>query len=811
MSNDAALHQARRMMSLALAPTSTAEDRRRFHSHLISLPASGSYESKSFFGTLVPKFFAEFEDLQDSAIDALLDLCEDEDEKIRMIGIKGLGPTAKADPRWVRGNTGVLLQLLASRMFFRLPSRGCKLNEAETRELKYVRESLHTLLTVSPSDVFSVMADDCRSSEDETGASRNNILDFLEYDSVTDRSELLESGKHTDVEDTFRREFVSVLPEVNQDEKKKIIKLLIPLSTVSGNNTSPETVAETVKNITRLATPESSLKKTQPIIQLFKEYLNRLPINFDTRLPLYFLSYHGAAVTQLSLKNDIPARDLMENCRSWALQSLEKWNDEKMVDDSDLVERDVVRGFVEGVLKSFVDGVKSMTQTYNFESSGPLFEIILFSVYVLANHKNHRSDYITPKLANDCHDLVGRAREAEARSRDHVSKWNNIRTMLEVLGNPWAESIPIIPSWQPQRDRVPSQSSSQASNQRGSMGNQFSRPPPQGPRAGSRGAFASSGPPYSGPGTSTLLPHHSLPNIPSTLSFPARQNGASFKESMKSSSTERAGLAPLVSAFPAPPTSSTIIPEASPASEAMQISSVTSKRHRDQQEPFEDRSKKNRLDMNGDTTDQKRKDERPRDRGGAALLSRLSGSAGQINVSSISVAPLSQMSSQTQTVKRSLRERLNVPVSNATTAPFQRSLQVNFGSLDNLSAPPSTMVNPSTSVSAPTLVSKAKPVREMELLPTPAAPAQISIKNRASNRPSTTTSYFRSFESLGDDDPDVKRKGRGFDDKSKVDEGSPLLSLPNEKTTRPMAGVRPMMQNQRNQNGFGMLRGRGRW
>lgn len=97
----------------------TSTQRRKFHAVLISLPTapSASYESKSFFGTLVHKFFAEFEDLQDAAIDALLDLCEDEDEKVRTIGIRALGPTARADPRWVRGNTGVLLQLLASRAF----------------------------------------------------------------------------------------------------------------------------------------------------------------------------------------------------------------------------------------------------------------------------------------------------------------------------------------------------------------------------------------------------------------------------------------------------------------------------------------------------------------------------------------------------------------------------------------------------------------------------------------------------------------------------------------------------------------------
>jgi hypothetical protein len=39
-----------------------------------------------FFGTLVAKYFAECEDLQDRAIDAILDLCEDDDEKVGIAG-----------------------------------------------------------------------------------------------------------------------------------------------------------------------------------------------------------------------------------------------------------------------------------------------------------------------------------------------------------------------------------------------------------------------------------------------------------------------------------------------------------------------------------------------------------------------------------------------------------------------------------------------------------------------------------------------------------------------------------------------------
>lgn len=99
---------------------------------------------------MLPKFFAEFEDLQNDEVDRLLDLCEHDDEEvsihtspwsgsaggaraqascdeakegkeadwqIRILGIGGLGTVAKKDIRWVKGNVNVLLQLLESREY----------------------------------------------------------------------------------------------------------------------------------------------------------------------------------------------------------------------------------------------------------------------------------------------------------------------------------------------------------------------------------------------------------------------------------------------------------------------------------------------------------------------------------------------------------------------------------------------------------------------------------------------------------------------------------------------------------------------
>lgn len=220
---------------------------------------------------------------------------------------------------------------------------------AEDQELKYVRESLHTLLSVAPADVFSVMADDCRGSEEETGASRQNILKFLSSAdpstgiSPDTRRTLLESGRHTDVEDVFREEFLSVVSQHQQgqggmgkDEKMTILKLVIPLSTVTGQNTTTPTVKRVSNLIVDLVPPGSPAKEVQPVAQLFNTFISSLSLSpfpaqretenvLDPRIPITFFAKHGQAITQLALGNDLPSRKMVEGLKMWPEEALRRW------------------------------------------------------------------------------------------------------------------------------------------------------------------------------------------------------------------------------------------------------------------------------------------------------------------------------------------------------------------------------------------------------------------------------------------------------------------------------------------------------
>lgn len=505
------LLEAKQLLAAAVAPTAAPAARRRFHAQLIALPTSppASLPAKSFFGTLVHKFFAEFEDLQDAAIDALLDLCEDEDEKVRIIGIKALGPTARADPRWVRGNTGVLLQLLAS----------------QDQELKYVRESLHTLLSVAPADVFSVMADDCRGSEEETGASRQNILKFLSSAdpstgiSLDTRRTLLESGRHTDVEDVFREEFLSVVSQHQQgqggmgkDEKMTILKLVIPLSTVTGQNTTTPTVKRVSNLIIDLVPPGSPAKEVQPVAQLFNTFISSLYLSpfpaqretenvLDPRIPITFFAKHGQAITQLALGNDLPSRKMVEGLKMWAEEALRRWQvgrggvhrgDGEQDMDVETAREKVVKQ----ILPALLNASKAFTYNRTLEKAGEMFEILFYTVYLFStNPTDCRTAFIPPyaqgelrALAQQAFGLASRARNAPGAGAGAAeARWGVIRDLLDVLtlrkplpGGRGGAGEDIVPSWK--YAQLPIHPGPGTTTTPGEM----RRPLPQGPRASLR-------------------------------------------------------------------------------------------------------------------------------------------------------------------------------------------------------------------------------------------------------------------------------------------------------------------------------------
>ncbi|KAI0293244.1 apoptosis inhibitory protein 5-domain-containing protein [Russula brevipes] len=92
----------------------TSSIRREALFHAIKLSHSPHSSLKSLAAANIARFFRAFPDLEEDAINAIYDLCEDQDQNIRIQGYKAVVQMSKEQPAWVERNVDVLVQLLQS-------------------------------------------------------------------------------------------------------------------------------------------------------------------------------------------------------------------------------------------------------------------------------------------------------------------------------------------------------------------------------------------------------------------------------------------------------------------------------------------------------------------------------------------------------------------------------------------------------------------------------------------------------------------------------------------------------------------------
>jgi len=190
---------------------------------------------------------------------------------------------------------------------------------AAPRELQLVRESIFILLSVSPTDVFAVMADDCKGSQEETGASRRNILEFLETagKGPGPLRGILESGDYLDAEKVFREGFTEVLTTTAIAETRLVLGLLSPLSTVSGKN--------------------ATIASTSAFIRIMTTSL-----------------HGGAAIALAREKQDETAKGLIEKLKTWISGASTNWRITKEESEKDVSAAVLVPAFCETMLEALL-------------------------------------------------------------------------------------------------------------------------------------------------------------------------------------------------------------------------------------------------------------------------------------------------------------------------------------------------------------------------------------------------------------------------------------------------------------------------
>lgn len=128
---------------------------------LILAAVKGSQAEKRLASQFIARFFKFFPKLQENAIDAMLDLCEDEDNMIRRQAIKGLPDLCKDTPEHLPRIADVLTQLLQSE---------------DPAELTIVKNALTSLFKMEPKGTVGGLFSQILNGEE---VSRESAIKFL--------------------------------------------------------------------------------------------------------------------------------------------------------------------------------------------------------------------------------------------------------------------------------------------------------------------------------------------------------------------------------------------------------------------------------------------------------------------------------------------------------------------------------------------------------------------------------------------------------------------------------------------------------
>ncbi|TFY71627.1 hypothetical protein EVG20_g1382 [Dentipellis fragilis] len=145
-------------------PVTTSPQRREALKRLIDLSRSPHAHLKKFAASNITKFFKDFPDLDEDAINAIYDLCEDQDSKVRIDGYKAIVQMSKEQPKWVKRNTDVLVQLLQS---------------DEPDEVTVVKKALAEHLDMDPKVTLGVLCDQIVSADEPVDEEDKAIRDRL--------------------------------------------------------------------------------------------------------------------------------------------------------------------------------------------------------------------------------------------------------------------------------------------------------------------------------------------------------------------------------------------------------------------------------------------------------------------------------------------------------------------------------------------------------------------------------------------------------------------------------------------------------
>ncbi|KAI8992938.1 hypothetical protein BD414DRAFT_514013 [Trametes punicea] len=145
-------------------PVKTSALRRDTLKRLIDLAHSPHSSLKIIAATNFKLFIKDFPDLEDEAINAVYDLCEDPVSSVRIKGYAAIVDVSREQQKWVKRNADVLVQLLQS---------------DEPEEVTFVKRALTQHLDMDPSVTLGVLCDQIVPPDEPLDEEEQSIRDRL--------------------------------------------------------------------------------------------------------------------------------------------------------------------------------------------------------------------------------------------------------------------------------------------------------------------------------------------------------------------------------------------------------------------------------------------------------------------------------------------------------------------------------------------------------------------------------------------------------------------------------------------------------
>ncbi|KAG9316828.1 apoptosis inhibitory protein 5-domain-containing protein [Chiua virens] len=308
------LKRVNALVERAAREPSTASVRREAFQELIELAHSSQPSLKSYAAGHIHVFFNDFPDLEEDAINAVYDLCEDQDSKVRMEGYHAVTKVSSVQHKWVKRNADVLVQLLQS---------------DEPEEVAVVKAALLEHLDMDPPITLGVLCDQIvppgENPDDDERQTRERLRSLVLSFLATDAMSAIQ--KYTDppgseAEHILVAQLILAISRLNTDDVDVIVKDILLRLPCSRDSFRGDELLQVILN--KVATLLQTRSNDPAQLKVALHYLSvaqMTTVDFHATPAIKLLQFYISSLTRKLVLQKFPPEDRIQLI-SWIVDAL---------------------------------------------------------------------------------------------------------------------------------------------------------------------------------------------------------------------------------------------------------------------------------------------------------------------------------------------------------------------------------------------------------------------------------------------------------------------------------------------------------